>query len=1079
MNHAVKPPIGRSVKNKTTALSLRLQAFFVALVLVILASVWLPADEIDFQRDIRPILSDACFQCHGPDEEQREADFRLDTREGLFADGGDGPRVTAGKPKESALYLRLTHDDPDQRMPPADEPRQLTDTETELIRRWIESGATWNQLWSFVLPQRPTLPAVSRKEWLRNPLDTFVLAKLDDAKLKPKEEATSETLLRRVALDLTGLPPQLEQLDTFLADTSPAAYERAVDRLLASPRHGERMSIEWLNAARYADTSGYQMDGPRQMWRWRDWVIDAFNAGMPFDQFTIEQCAGDLLSNPTLEQLIATAFNRNHRGNAEGGIISEEYRVEYVVDRVETTSTVWLGLTLGCARCHDHKYDPITQEDFYQFFAFFNNVPERGKARKWGNARPNIKAPTPIERQMLGQLDDQIGQTKEELQALETTIRKGQEIWEKQSLETFSVENSFPKKPAIAETLIPNPVVHFTLDNPHLLKEHNRSDQVARWEGEPEFGPGRIELAGQFDGNRYVEVGDLAAFDYEDPFSISAWVFPEGDQGGAIVSRMQSDTDERKGYSLELTNGRFHINLVRRWLDDCLRVRSVAHFTPGQWYHVVATYDGSKVFAGAQLYVDGKPHELEIIVDDLQQPFSIPDPLRIGSRGTHLRFHGRIDDVQLFDLPLSEQDVRTLSVPEPILELLAIPRPERSDRQRWKLRQFYLKFHATPTVRYALTHLSELQAQRKQLYDQVSTVMVMQEMEKPRDTFILQRGRYDQPSKRVHADVPDSLPPLPENINRNRLNLAHWLLDPANPLTTRVAVNRIWQAIFGQGLVRTPEDFGSQGEKPSHPALLDWLATEFRRTNWDRKGMARALTTSATYRQSSTVTADSLQADPENRLLSRGSRYRLPAEMIRDLALATSGLLVEQIGGPSVKPYQPAGLWVELTLEKSRYVQDTGSELYRRSLYTYWKRTVAPPGMLVMDAPQRETCSVRVSRTNTPLQALNLMNDITYVESARALAERVLKSVPGDDADRLQYAFRLVTSRKPRAEELKVLQTSLTFHRDYYKTRLELGEELVGFGDSEPDHSLATLEVAAYTVVMNLLLNLDETITRE
>ena len=542
---------------------------------------------------------------------------------------------------------------------------------------------------------------------------------------------------------------------------------------------------------------------------------------------------------------------------------------------------------------------------------------------------------------------------------------------------------------------------------------------------------------------------------------------------------MQSDTDERKGYSLELTDGRFHINLVRRWLDDCLRVRSVAHFAPGQWYHVVATYDGSKVFTGAQLYVDGKPQELEIIVDDLQQPFLIPDPLRIGSRGTHLRFHGRIDDVQLFDLPLSEQDVRTLSVPEPILELLAIPGPERSDRQRWKLRQFYLKFHATPTVRYALTHLSKLQAQRKQLYDQVSTVMVMQEMEKPRDTFILQRGRYDQPSKRVRADVPDSLPPLSENINRNRLNLAHWLLDPSNPLTTRVAVNRVWQAIFGQGLVRTPEDFGSQGEKPSHPALLDWLATEFRRTAWDRKGMYRALTTSATYRQSSTVTADSLQADPKNRLLSRGSRYRLPAEMIRDLALATSGLLVEQIGGPSVKPYQPAGLWVELTLEQSRYVQDTGSELYRRSLYTYWKRTVAPPGMLVMDAPQRETCSVRVSRTNTPLQALNLMNDITYVESARALAERVLKSVPDDDADRLQYAFRLVTSRRPRAEELKVLQTSLTFHRDYYKTRLELGEELVGFGDSEPDHSLATLEVAAYTVVMNLLLNLDETITRE
>ena len=1055
------------------------KSLHVALPLILLAALWLPADEIDFQRDIRPILSDACFQCHGPDEEQREADFRLDTREDLFADAGDGPRVIPGDPERSLLYVRLTHDDPDQRMPPVDEPRQLTDAEINLMRRWIENGATWNQLWSFIPPKRSATPAVSRPDWLRSPLDAFVLARLDQANLGPTGQASRETQLRRVALDLMGLPPDLDQLNTFLADESPAAYERVVDRLLASPRYGERMAIDWLNAARFSDTSGYQMDGPRQMWRWRDWVIDAFNSDMPFDQFTIEQCAGDLLPDPTLNQLIATGFHRNHRGNAEGGIIPEEYRVEYVVDRVETTSTVWLGLTLGCARCHDHKYDPLTQRDFYQFFAFFNNVPERGKARKWGNAVPRIKAPTPAESRALSQLDRQIDDVEGELKALEETIARGQADWEKTIFEgRSSAQNAASASPEAGQ-LVADPLVHLTLDDPHAMTGREGPGKISHWEGEPVLVAGRIGQAAQFDGTRYIEVGDVAPFDYEDEFSISAWVFPEGENGGAILSRIQSDTDERQGYSLELVEGRFHINLVRRWLDDCLRVHSAERFAPGQWYHVVATYDGSKLFDSVRLYVDGQRHTLDIIVDDLQQPFKTPDPLRIGSRGTDVRFHGRIDDVCLFDWVLPEKDVQILSVPEPITTLLEIPDSERSHHQRWKLRQYYLKFQATPVVRYALAHLADLHAHRKRLIDQVSTVMVMQEMETPRDTFILQRGSYEQPGELVHASVPASLPPLPGNVKRNRLGLAKWLLDLANPLTARVTVNRAWQTIYGQGLVRTPEDFGSQGEKPSHPMLLDWLAMELRRTGWDVKGLYRAIVTSATYRQSSTVTPEKLQVDPENRLLSRGSRYRMPAEMIRDLALASSGLLVERLGGPSVKPYQPGGLWVELTLEQSRYVQDTGPSLYRRSLYTYWKRTIAPPGMLVMDAPQREACSVRVSRTNTPLQALNLMNDVTYVEAARALAQRVLTSGGTDDASRIEYAFRLLTARRPRSQELEVLQSALGHHRQHYATRRELGKELIDFGDSEPDNTLDMVEVASYTVVMNLLLNLDETITRE
>ncbi|MCH2131269.1 MAG: DUF1553 domain-containing protein [Pirellulaceae bacterium] len=1053
-----------------------------AALMVIVTFAWgrAPADEIDFQRDIRPILSDACFQCHGPDEEQREADLRLDTREGLFATLGDQALIVAGNAAESVLYQRLTHEDPDQRMPPVDEARQLVDDEIQRIQQWIDAGASWNRLWSFVPPTRPALPAAVANAWVRDPLDAFVWDRLQHGTLSPAAEASRETLLRRASFDLTGLPPQVAFLDSYLSDDSPVAYERAIDRLLASPRYGERMAVEWLNAARFSDTSGYQMDGPRQMWRWRDWVIDAFNAGMPFDQFTIEQCAGDLLPNPTLEQRIATAFHRNHRGNAEGGIIPEEYRVEYVVDRVETTSTVWLGLTLGCARCHDHKYDPLTQQDFYQFFAFFNNVPERGKARKWGNAVPNIKAPTPAEGRELEQLDQQIQTVESELHALEPMIQENLSVWTDQVRTGLAERTDRPASPLYDKGIVDEPEVRVLLDDLHQIIGPEGPDEMSHWEGTPELIAGRLGQAVMFDGSTYVEVGDVAAYDYEDPFSVVAWIYPDASAGGAIVSRMESDTNERKGFSVELHDGHIHVNVVRRWLDDCLRVRSVRKVTPEQWQHVVSTYDGSKLFGGIVLYLDGEPLELEVIVNDLQQPFMADEPFRIGSRGTQERFHGRIDDVRLFDRVLQSKEVRTLSVAESTDELLVAPHSELSDRQQWKLRQYYLKFHASPVIGFAFDHLANLQALRKQLFDKVSTVMVMEEMDTPRDTYVLVRGQYDQPGKQVFANVPASLPQFPEDGLRNRLGLAHWLLDDANPLTARVAVNRTWQLIFGQGLVGTPEDFGSQGEKPSHPALLDWLAIELRRTQWDVKSLYRSIVTSATYRQSSVVTPEKLQLDRDNRLLSRGSRYRLPAEMIRDLALASSGLLVEHVGGPSVKPYQPPGLWVELTLEASRYVPDFGPSLYRRSLYTYWKRTVAPPGMLVMDAPQREMCSVRMSRTNTPLQALNLMNDVAFVEAARALAQRVLVAGGATDESRLIYAFRLLTSRYPQQQELQILLEAVRHHRDFYEGDSQgLSEQLIHFGDSSPDTSLNSTDLAAYTIVMNLLLNLDEVITRE
>lgn len=1032
------------------------------------------SDDIDFQRDIRPLLSDACFQCHGPDESKRQADLRLDISEGAYADL-DGRRVLVpGDPEASHLFLRVTHDDPDQRMPPADSVRQLTAAEIQLLRKWIEDGAEWNEVWSFVSPQRPALPKVQDYQGVKNPLDNFVKSRLDQAGIQPMVEASRETLIRRVTLDLTGLPPSLDEIDAFLNDSSPASFQRVIDRLLASPRYGERMAVQWLNAARYSDTSGYQMDGPRQMWRWRDWVIESFNSGMPFDQFTIEQCAGDLLPNPSLNQLIATGFHRNHRGNAEGGIISEEYRVEYVVDRVETTSTVWLGLTMGCARCHDHKYDPISQREFYQFFAFFNNVPERGKARKWGNSIPYIKAPTGQESAALAQLDSRIEQVEQRIADMQSDSNQAQLVWVK-SLQNVPQAN---QSTDVDDPLV-KPLVHVPFSDTKQSGTVEGETIDERWEGGPKLVTGRIDEAGEFDGTRFVELGDLADFNYTDQFSIGAWIQPHGEEGGAIVSKMKSDSENRTGYSFELVNGQLHINLVVRWLDDCIRVRSVDRLVPGRWYHVLMTYDGSRLLKGVQLFVDGASYPLEVIVDDLQQPFKVPDPLRVGARGKHFRFHGLIDEVCVFDRQLSNEEARVLATPETIYEIASLPDVERTENQRLKLRRSFVKFFGPEAIRRVHQELVDLHSRHRLLSEKVSTVMVMQEMKQPRDTYVLKRGRYDDPGASVSSDVPACLPPLSEGAARNRLGMAQWLVDPENPLTSRVAVNRMWQLLFGQGLVRSAEDFGSQGDKPSHPLLLDWLATEFVNSGWSLKKLQRLVLSSATYRQSSRTTADLQEMDPDNRLLSRGSRFRMSAEMIRDHALTVSGLLVERLGGPSVKPYQPPGLWVELTLEESRYVQDTGEDLYRRSLYTYWKRTVAPPGMMILDAPQRETCSVRDTRTNTPLQALTLLNDVTYVEAARALAQRVLNLVEVNDSERLTHAFRLVTSRYPSSEEIAVLKSSLEFHRRRFESQNDEAKKLTSFGDSLAESAVTTTELAAHTAVMNMLMNLDEAITRE
>ncbi|MBI1788056.1 MAG: DUF1553 domain-containing protein [Acidobacteria bacterium] len=992
-------------------------------------------------RDIRPILSDRCFTCHGPDSANRKTPLRFDT------EAGARRAIVPGDPGKSELIRRITSDNPAQRMPPAYAGHdKLGAREIDLFRRWIEQGAPWRQHWSFVKPRRPPLPEVRDRAWPRNPIDSFVLHRVESEGLRPSPEADRATLIRRVTLDLTGLPPTPAEIDAFLADSSPQAFQNVVDRLLASPRYAERMAVRWLDAARYADTNGYQSDGERSMWRWRDWVIDAFHRNMPFDRFTVEQIAGDLLPNATLDQKIATGFHRNHRTNAEGGIVEEEFRVEYVADRVETTATVWLGLTMGCARCHDHKYDPIQQKEFYQAFAFFNNVPERGLVYNFGNEEPFVKAPTPDMEKKLAELDRKAAAAEERYAAFEAELRAAQRDWEQQLRHGDTLRWSVPD----------GQVLHFPLD---------------------EGAPGRVGEARRFDGRQFVDGGNAANFNYQDAFSLAAWINPEAPTG-AIMSRVE-DYWEGEGYGLYLKDGKVRLHINRRFTDICLRVETEASVALNRWQHVVMTYDGRRKGAGVRIYIDGQSQKLKILFDELTYPFGAKDPFRIGGGGgQENRFHGRIDDVRVFKIALTPEQASTLHLLETMNELAAIPPEARSPAQANKLALCFLDRFAPLEIRLARQALFDARTERRRYFDSIPTVMVMVESPKPRDSFILKRGAYDNPGERVSPTVPAFLPPLRKDWPANRLGLARWLVDPSNPLTARVTVNRFWQMLFGVGLVKTAEDFGSQGEAPVHPELLDWLAVEFVENGWNVKALLKTIVTSASYRQSSRLSPELLQKDPENRLLARGPRLRLPAEMVRDQALALAGLLVEKTGGPSVKPYQPAGLWQELA-GGSGYKPDKGEGLYRRSLYTYWKRTVAPPSMVTFDSPNRETCTVRETRTNTPLQALNLMNDVAYVEASRKLAERMLREGGSSAQDRIAFAFRLATARFPKPREREVLGRALDGFLTHFGAHPGAALKLLHQGESPRDPQLDPVELASYAGAASLILNLDETVTKE
>ena len=1029
------------------------------------------AAEIEFNRDVRPILSDVCFTCHGPDEGQRVSEFRLDVKEGALTDRNVGQSIVPHDASASQLYQRITSDDPERRMPPPDSGRVLKPDQIAVIAQWINEGAKWQEHWAFVPPTRPKPPATQQKDWCENGIDHFVLAEIERSGLLPSRKANRRTLIRRVTLDLTGLPPTPAEVEAFVVDRAPDAWQRVVDRLLNSPRYGERMAIDWLDAARYADTSGYQNDGPRHMWRWRDWVIDAFNSNMPFDRFTIEQLAGDLLPDATLSQQIATGFNRNHRGNAEGGIIPKEYQVEYVVDRVDTTATVWLGLTMGCARCHDHKYDAITQKDFYRVFAYFNNIPESGRAIKEGNSPPYIKAPTSQQQETLRQLDNQAATAGRRVNELQSKLEQQQLSWEK----------TFAGNQISGWTITDGLVNRFRLDGDlsDAVQASDPKESNSQRAQVKVFRPVQQQYAGQnnrsaaFDGGDAAEVGDIADFGYFDKFTISASIKPSHSTG-TILSRMVP-VDQGSGYYLHLHDGRLQVNLVKRWLDDSIRVQSKRSLRLDDWQHIVVTYDGSRVAGGIRAFVDGQPLELEILLDGINQTFATDEPFRIG--GSHSGFFGQIDEIQIYSRVLTDHEISAIAVSDSIAEIVATDPDARTNGQSRKLVRYFVQQHATADIRHAHRAVVLARRERDQFFESIPTVMVMQELTTPPAAFVLKRGRYDAPAERVLPGVPEILAPLPD-APQNRLGFAQWIVSPTHPLTARVTVNRIWQMYFGTGLVKTAEDFGAQGDMPSHPRLLDWLATEFIRTNWDVKALHRRIVTSATYQQDSRSTAELREADPMNRILTRGPRFRLPAETVRDQALSISGLLTNKISGASVRPYQPKGLWKEIA-STTDYEQSQGEDLFRRSMYTYWKRTVAPPTMVALDAASRESCIVKRSNTNTPLQALALMNEVTFVEAARVLAQRLSRQAGRSDRQRIARAFRLATCRPPTQTEQVVLFNALQKYRDIFRGDGQSAQALVSVGESPREEILDVPELAAWTTLVSVILNLDEVITKE
>jgi hypothetical protein len=1024
--------------------------------------------KVDFNRDIRPIMSDTCFHCHGFDASSRKGGLRLDIREEALKAGKSGEvAIVPGKPEQSEIIKRIFTSDEDDVMPPKSAHKDLTPAQKELFRRWVAEGAEYQNHWAFTPPKRPEAPKVADKKTpAQNPIDNFILARLGREKLQLAPEADRITLIRRLSFDLSGIPPTPAEVDAFLADKSPNAYEKLVDRLFASPRYGERMAMQWLDYARYADSHGFQTDSSRQMWPWRDWVINAFNDNKPFDKFTVEQIAGDLLHAPTLPQIVATGFNRNHRINGEGGIIDEEWRIENIIDRVETTGATWMALTLNCTRCHDHKYDPITQKEFYQFFAYFNSVDETGvirgaSNRSGGNPDPFVKVPSPEQTVQLALLEEKARAAQSKVTEAQKELPALVAAWEPGFRTKLEAEaNSWiPLEPKEVNSTGGATLTRQS-DGSYLASGTNPAKDT--------YVITAPVAAGQFSGLLLEAFPDA---------SLPGKSLGRNGNGNFVLSKVEAEftaPDQAAPIKVTFTKAEADYSQKDWGIESVL-------LTP----EAAAAAKKAKNNRGTGWAVDGmtkkEPRRAMLLAD---KPVVVPANATLTIRLKHESLNNH--NIGRFRLSLTDQQPALVKldgssgVPVAVKKAIAVTADKRTFAQRTEVEK-YFRANVDSPVKRADAALAAANKAVKDYSDKLPTVMVMKELAKPREAFVLKRGEYDKKGDQVFPALPSMLPPMPAGAPNNRLGLAKWLVDPSHPLTSRVWVNRQWEKFFGTGIVKTSENFGMQSDPPSHPELLDWLATEFVRLGWDMKALQKLIVMSATYRQSSKVTPTLLERDPENRLLARGPRFRLPAELIRDQALSTSGLLVEKLGGPSVRPYMPEGVWDETSKygDLRGYKADKGEGLYRRTLYTIWKRTAAPPTMLMFDSPSREVCSVKRARTNTPLQALALLNEVTYVEAARKLAERMLTEGGSTPADRINWAFRRVTSRTPDAGDLKVLTDGLEKRLTRFRADKDSAVKLIAQGESKPDAKLDQTELAAYTLTANVLLNLDEVVTKE
>ncbi|QDS95350.1 Planctomycete cytochrome C [Roseimaritima multifibrata] len=1038
-------------------------AFFAWSVFVASAVVADQPKRVDFNTVVRPILSENCFHCHGPDEEARGGDLRLDVE----ADAKDYA-IVEGDLEASELITRILATDPEDRMPPVDSERSLSNEEIEALKQWVAEGAEYQGHWSFSPPVRPELPLPERSDL--QPIDRFVQAKLRDEGISPAPPADRETLLRRITFDITGLPPTLAEMDAFLSDASPDAVERLVDRLLSDKAFGERMAAEWLDAARYSDTYGYQVDRDRFVWPWRDWVIESFNRNLPYDQFITEQLAGDLLPDASRDQILATTFSRLHPQKVEGGSVPEEFRAEYIADRVQTVATAVMGLTYECCRCHSHKYDPISHAEYYQLTAFFDNIDEAGL---YSFFTPSVPTPTltlPTDKQQ-AELDKAATKLKNVSAEWDKTLKTQAKVWEKRFAESKDLQalldTSYADKPLLLQ--------------PTLVLECDESP------------PAKNSLVDGVFGKAFQLTGDDAVgtsvgnFKRSQPFAIAAWIqTPDVKERAVIFHRSRAWTDAAsRGYELLIEEGRLKWSLIHFWPGNAISLQAVQPLPVGEWVHVAVTYDGSSRAAGLQIFMNGKPVESEVVRDRLQKNITGGggDNIAIGERFRDRGFKGgMVDRFQVFDGQLTELEVQRLADSQPN-DLAQFTRDLDTTSEAVKA---HLLHRLDPVVGEQREKLRQARETYCNLENSLQEIMVMRELDPPRPSFIRIRGEYAQIGEEVHPGTPAALPPFPEAAPRNRLGLTQWLFEtkPLHPLTSRVAVNRLWQIVFGVGLVRTPEDFGNQGQPPTHPELLDWLAVDFAENGWDTKRMLKQIFLSQTYQQASSHPDSKLaQQDPENRLLARFPSYRLPAEMLRDNALAISGRLVDKIGGPPVKPYE-----IEASFKPSG--RDKGAGLYRRSLYTYWKRTGPAPAMMTLDAAARDVCRVQRERTSSPLQAFVILNGPQYVEAARGLAEQIVGeyaelSSSGEEESKpamvnqkladagVRKAFRITTSRHPSEAQAALLSRLFESQLEYFTEDPKRTSEYLAIGDAPVNADLDASSVAAMTVVVSTLMNFD------